>query len=447
MNYGSGKSNSYKGGGRNNYRGGKNNYRGGKGNHRNPKSSSGGQGGHGGRSYQPVELSRPHVKINGKSLPEHIFKRHAVIDDSNQKQHQKNDHSQNYWPTTDVALWNDPTTNTLKFFTGSHDGHWRLYNTANGFAKDIEHPMGGKVTRLMVESNFLFCCFEATAEKVPGATVGMIFAWNLSHPGDAPVEFHMNEGDFAPYAHAFGVSTFVTSGDRCFSGGQDGVIRIWKFDASLNSGKGGFRLMETCCGHAREVTGLVMASNGMLWSCSTDRTIRLWDSNSKWECKHLISEKTLGTTMSAPSANDSNSSGIGHSDAITGLMSFDGPQGSFILSCSLDHNIKIWNSSNGECVSTTSHGVGITCMALSSDSKGHQLLLCGSDDGRVIIRSLSQTQNVAPMALLCCIDNRFNESHGKGPIRSIKTGPGSTFYTAGEDGKLMIWQISGDLNL
>jgi len=420
---------------------GQSSYRGGKKNYHNSKGGRGGRG----RGYQPAELSNPHVKINGKSLDGHIFKQHAAIGNSDRKSHQKNNQSQNHSPTADVALWNDPTTNTLKFFTGSHDGYWRLYNTANGlFAKEVEHHMGGKVTRLMVESNFLFCCFEGTASKVPGATVGMIFAWNLSKPGDAPVEFHMSEGDFAPYAHAFGVSSFITSGDQCFSGGQDGVIRIWKFDSSLNSGKGGFRLMDTCCGHAREITGLVMASNGMLWSCSTDHTIRLWDSNSKWECKHLISQALLGTATSDPATNNGSN---GHSDAITGLMAVDLPQGNFIMSCSLDHEIKIWNSSNGECVSTTSNGVGITCMALSSDLKGNQLLLCGSDDGRIIVRSLSQTQKVAPMTLLCCIDDRFNESHDQGPIKSIKTGPGSTFYTAGDDGQLMIWQISGDLNL
>lgn len=305
--------------------------------------------------------------------------------------------------------------------------------------------MRGRISHLTVESNFLFCCFEATAGKVPGARVGMIFAWNLSNPGDPPVEFHMLDGELAPYAHAQFVTSFITSGDQCFSGGKDGAIRIWKFDATLNSGKGGFRLVQTCCGHAREVTGLAMGSNGMLWSCSTDHTIRLWDSNSNWECKHLISQGTLDSSKRGSTSSAGSSTGIGHLDAITALVTFDGPQGRFILSSSLDQTIKIWNSSNGECVSTTDNGVGITCMALSTDIKGHQLLLCGSVDGRVIIRSLTEAQNVPPMTLLCCIDKRFNESHDQGQIKSIKTGTGNTFYTAGEDGKVMVWQVSGDM--
>jgi hypothetical protein len=67
-----------------------------------------------------------------------------------------------------VSIWE--TQGSIKIFTGSHDGYWRLWNTQGStFTKEFEHNMGGgKVECLKVESNFLFCGFEAVSLSLPG---------------------------------------------------------------------------------------------------------------------------------------------------------------------------------------------------------------------------------------------------------------------------------------
>ena len=360
---------------------------------------------------------------------------------SNYNQNQEN----NYFPTTDVALWNDASSGALKIFTSSHDQHWRLYNAGTGFTKDIQHDMGGKINSILVESNFLFCGFEGKSVKVPSCDVGMLFAWNLSNPGDPPMEFHMHPT--APYAHAGGVTCFITKDDMCISGGRDCAIRIWKYDPTVNAPKGGFKLMKTLHGHIAEITGLVIVGT-MLWSCSVDMTIRLWDSGADWDCKFMIPQG--GSSNAANPATPQNgqaAAGAGHTDAITGLLHYKSPAGDFVLSSSLDGTVKVWNSADGNCLSSTDNGVGILSMALSTEPKGNQILLLGAASGHIMIRSLQQTTKTPPMALLCALDKSFSNCGHEGLVRRVIAGPSHTFYTAGDDGNLVIWQLTGDFEL
>jgi WD40 repeat protein len=396
----------------------------------------------------------------------HVVQMHKNITNSDPEPQQQNNNNNNYnnyndrgydnqsnynnrnklHPTTDVALWNDQSSGALKIFTASHDKNWRLYNTSTGFSKEIQHDMGGKINSILVESNFLFCGFEAKALKVPAVDAGMIFAWNLGNPGDAPVEFHMHPT--APYAHAGGVTCLITKGDMCISGGRDCAIRIWKYDATLNAPKGGFKLIKTLHGHLGEITGLVIVGT-MLWSCSTDITIRLWDSNADWDCKFLIPQggaqdntATSGTPQSGPAPT-----GAGHTDALTDLLHYKSQLGDFVLSSSLDGKVKVWNSTNGECVTTTDNGVGIISMALSSDSKGAEILICGTAYGTVMLRSLQQTASTPAMAFLCTLDKNYCGCGHDGPVKRVIAGPSNTFYTAGDDGNLVVWQFTGSFDL
>ena len=357
---------------------------------------------------------------------------------------QSNYNQQTLYPTTDLALWNDQSSGALKVFTSSHDKHWRLYNTGTGFNKEIQHDMGGKINSILVESNFLFCGFEGKAVKVPAFDVGMIFAWNLGNPGDPPVEFHMHQT--APYGHAGGVTCFITKGDMCISGGRDCAIRIWKYDATINASKGGFKLIKTLHGHVGEVTGLVIVGT-MLWSCSTDMTIRLWDSGADWDCKFLIPQGGQGNAATPATPQNGQPVGVGHTDAITGLVHYKSSAGEFVLSSSLDGTVKVWNSSNGECVTSTDNGVGVISMALSADTKGNQILICGTAYGMIMIRSLQQTAKAPPMAFLCTLDKNYSNCGHDGPVKRVIAGPSNTFYTAGNDGKVIVWQLTGDFDL
>jgi WD40 repeat protein len=430
-----------------------------------------------------------------------------------------NNNNDKYFATSDIALWmeNQPQPQSspspqqipntadnanLKIFTASHDGNWRLYNTTNGqFTKEVEHNMSatGKVHTVLVKHNFLFCGCEAQCVKIPNVNVGMIFAWNLSCPGDKPMELHMMDAtgtppaanptpspggipsqpqppsatggeSLAPYAHSKGVSSLITHDDVCFSGGLDHIIRIWKFDPTptITNAKGGFKLLKELCGHVGEVTAMVfLHTNGMLWSGSTDGTIRLWDSSSNWTCKHLIAGDSsnndssggvggaargginvnaagpLSPAINGANQNSSTNANAGHTDAITSLVHYQTDQGSFILSSSLDGNIKIWNTANGACTHTVPHSSGIVSMAICQDIKNKPILICGMDTGTLILRSMES------MVYLCSLEIGRNAGHD-GPVYKIVAGPpntkfSNTFYTAGDDGNMMIWQISGDI--
>ena len=362
-------------------------------------------------------------------------------------------------PVSSVAIWE--SGGTIKIFSGSHDGKWRLWNAGNNFAKEFEHGMGGgKVECVDVASNFLFCGFEGTSIQVPGVKVGMIHAWNLSVPTEPPLEFHM--GNLAPYAHGGGVSSFAYSGERIASGSHDGTIRSWRYDAAANAtgvtpGKGGFAMDKTFHGHSGEVNGLVVVGGAMLWSCGNDMTIRLWDMSTA-ECKYLISQDTPATPgagsqpLQAAAAavgqppSQTSPKGVGHTASVTELLLFESPHGNFVLSSSLDGSVKAWDASNGTCMFSESHGEGVVSMALSADLKGNPLLLVGLESGAIMVRSILQTPNAPAFCLLITLTQMFTSGHD-GSVKSIRSGPSNTFYSAGSDGKVIVWQFTGDFGL
>jgi len=344
-------------------------------------------------------------------------------------------HSAHPVPVSDIDLWEQPGSG-LKVFSSSHDGYWRVWNATQNMSQEMEQKMsGGKVECVKVASDFLFVGSEGPHAAIPDASLGFVSAYNLNRPNDPPIEFHM--APLSPFAHTSTVTTLMVMNDMCVSGSRDGNIRIWKYDQSLNEGKAGFGLVHTLCGHAGEITDLAVTQNMFLWSCSTDKTIRLWDI-AAGECKHLINKDTK---------NDAGEK-VGHSDVITCLVTFENDTGSFVLSASLDGTIKVWNSSNGTCELTKSNGSAVNSMALSSDLQGNPILLCGTVHGEIMIRSVLPTK-LSQMSLVCCLgigEPNYTTGHD-GLIKSVMCGPGNTFYTAGADGMVMVWQITADLGM
>ena len=77
------------------------------------------------------------------------------------------------------------------------------------------------------------------------------------------------------------------------------------------------------------------------------------------------------------------------------------------------------------------------------DLKENPLLLCGLFYGDIMIRG---TVSNPPLCLLLKISHHFiGVGHELGPVNS--TGPSNTFYCVADDGKLTVWQITGDFGL
>jgi len=383
-------------------------------------------------------------------------KLHASIDASNPQQQNNNQNNFNNYnnqnnnnkqleAVTAVAVWE--TAGTIKIFTGSHDGFWRLWNTQGGsFVKEFEQQMGGKVECLQVAFNYLFCGFEGNSPALPGCTVGMVHAWNLANPNQPPLELQVSPS--MPYAHGQAVTSILVMGaegqpPKVVSGSRDGSIRIWGFTENT------FAMEKNLLGHAREVTGVAgPIGTNLIWSGGMDNALRIWDITGPADtCQHTVTvdaaaAATVGSPTSAAGAPIN-----GHTNAVTALLQFEAPGlGTFVLSTSLDVTIQAWNGTNGQCLASEQHGEGVICMSMGSDLKGAPLLLIGLESGNIMVRNILQTPNMPAFGLLFVLNARFTAAHN-GPVRSICQGPASTFYSAGSDGKMMLWQLTGDVGL
>jgi WD40 repeat protein len=329
-----------------------------------------------------------------------------------------------------VAIWE--TQGVVKIFTGGSDGFWRLWNfTGQNFVKEFEHNMGGAVEALVVESNFLFCGFSAISPTLPDVPVGMVHAWNLANPTDPPLEFQMQP--LLPYAHPQAVTQLlVVDGQKVVSGSRDGSIKLWAFDPA----KGAFALTQTIDGHAREVTGLAVADS-VLWSSSTDGSIRIWDMAKNGACQYAISSGSANPAQPPQ----------GHTNAVSKLCSFTSSAGTFILSASLDGDIKAWNGTTGQCVASEAHGEGVISMSMGADPNGKPFLLVGLESGNIMVRALEPTPKIQQaFAPLLTLQKYFNSGHD-GAVKMVAKGPSGTFYSGGMDGKVLVFQITGDLGL
>jgi len=342
---------------------------------------------------------------------------------------------------TSIAVWE--TNGAIKLFTGSHDGKWRLWNTAASaggsgatLTKEFEHFVGGPVDIVHVASNYFFCGFETSPTEAPAAKAGMVHSWNLNAAQDPPMELCISP--MAKYAGSGRIRSLCTTPDgRVWSGGSDGVIREWSF----NSQGGTFNIVRSISGHLGAVTGLALI-NGVLWSGGMDGTLRLWSIESG-EGAHLIP----AVRKDAPQQVGNGVLPVGHSGPVTGLIPFEVPsdQSTYAFTSSLDETVMVWNATNGECVASEKHGQGVTSIALTSDLKGNPLLLCGLFYGDIMVRG---TLSNPPLCLLLKISHNFlGVGHELGPVNDIQPGPGHTFYAVADDGKLTVWQIGGDFGI
>jgi WD40 repeat protein len=392
----------------------------------------------------------------------HVVRLHGSINASSTKQNNNNnnnnnrynhqDTQQNFYSVSSVASWK--TGDQVKIFTGSQDGFWRLWTLNNGnFVKEFEHNMGGSVECLEVASNFLFCGFESYSTALPEVAVGMIHAWDLNNPSSPPLEFHMQS--LIPYAHPTAVTKLlVVDGTKIVSGSKDGSIKLWNFDPAAK----GFVLVQSLMGHAREITGLAVADGTYLWSSSTDGAIRIWDLAKNGDCQYAI---TMNETAAAAAATSTNQQSQQqqqppqtpqpyHTDAVTCLVSFTSPNGTFIISSSLDGDVKAWNGKTGQMVASEKHGEGVISMAMGEDASGKPFLLIGLTSGNIMARNLEPTPKIPnAFAPILVLSSKYSVGHYDAAVKTIACGiPGTgTFCTGGTDGKVLVFQITGDLGL
>lgn len=299
-------------------------------------------------------------------------------------------------------------------FTGSKDGHWRMWDAQTwSLTQDVQ--MEGEIHALEVDAGHLVCGYEGPTATIPGVNVGMVRAWNLANPA-APYDFKMSEPQ--PFAHpqpVYCCKMKVDAAPEVYTGGQEGAIHCWGFDAA----SGGFALKCKLEGHVRGVTSLALFASGgnFLLSGSMDRTLRIWsiDDPARKECAGMLSKN-----------ND------GHAEAITAVCPLTMGDAKYFVSGSMDAHLKVWNSSGG-CDFTQKCNGAILALDATQDPAGKAVVVIGLVDGTVELR-----QPDLGFKLRSTLSNKFSVGHN-GSVRALCCGE-AYFCSVGDDSKLMVWQ-------
>ncbi|XP_062187090.1 uncharacterized protein LOC133890640 isoform X2 [Phragmites australis] len=164
------------------------------------------------------------------------------------------------------------------------------------------------------------------------------------------------------------------------SGGMDTLILLW----DLHKGE----IVETLKGHASQVTGLAVDSNGDIISSSMDCTLRRWRNGNAievWEA-HKVAVQTVLKLPTGELFSGSSDSTIklwkgrtclqtfsGHADTVRCLAPMPGLG---ILSASHDSTIKLWALTGQPLLDMIGH----TSLVYSVDAHSSGLIASGSED-------------------------------------------------------------------
>jgi WD40 repeat protein len=195
---------------------------------------------------------------------------------------------------------------------------------------------------------------------VVGLAVGLIalavIKWrqstvNTSQPKtspttEQPVSFHLKQ-TLTGHSHAVIPVAFSPDGKTLASGSTDRTIKLWDTQTGA--------LKQTLTGHSDDVHGLAFSPDGtILASGSDDKTIKFWDAQTG----------ALKRTLTG-----------GNSAIHTIAFS---PDGAALASGSTDKTVKLWDTQTGALRQTlTGHDNDVKTVAFSPDGK---ILASGSDD-------------------------------------------------------------------
>ena len=216
---------------------------------------------------------------------------------------------------------------------------------------------------------------------------------------------------------------------------SDGTIKIWD---SLTG-----KCQQTLEGHSSDVTSIdFLDDSRRLASASADQTVRIWDAATGL-CLETRTVDDL-VTFSPDARRDvsiSQGSALAHIikiwDAETGkcLRTLKGhdhliwsivfsPDSLRLASASADHTAKIWDATTGECIQTLEHFNFVTSVAFSPDS---QLAASGSEDHTIKIwdaqtGGIQMLQGHKPgvLSLAFSHDSRQLGSGSRGPDCTVK---------------------------
>jgi hypothetical protein len=146
---------------------------------------------------------------------------------------------------------------------------------------------------------------------------------------------------------------------------KDNAVYAWE----VSSG----RLLGRLLGHTAPVLAVRASPDGRVVTASSDATIRLW---------HLDT-RSCSCTLE------------GHTDSVTGLALT--PDGSYVVSCSLDGTVRVWDIRSGVCLATARVGEPVSSLSeVGPDGR----FSCGTTRGRLRFMKLQRLNLGRPIVVL-----------------------------------------------
>lgn len=191
-----------------------------------------------------------------------------------------------------------------------------------------------------------------------------------AHDGSTKV-FDINSGQLLKDLKGHTMSVWglavMPSGDRYFSAGSDGTIKVWDWrnedDAAC--------LVKSIPDHNAKVYGLVV-DQGRLYSASSDKTVKVWDTETL-EC--------LATFQ-------------GHTGGVNCLAALAEASAHQLVTGSSDKTIKLWDVSTGTCLKTVRRGTS----EVLDVAVGDGMLFGSTYDAVIHVYDINETRELGTLS-------------------------------------------------
>ncbi|KAI1312258.1 E3 ubiquitin-protein ligase traf7 [Mortierella claussenii] len=191
-----------------------------------------------------------------------------------------------------------------------------------------------------------------------------------AHDGSTKV-FDINTGQLLKDLKGHTMSVWglavMPSGDRYFSAGSDGAIKVWDWLMEDQDSC----LVRSIPDHNAKVYGLVVY-DGRLYSASSDKTVKVWDTETL-ECLATFHGHTGGV------------------NSLAALTEASAPQ---LVTGSSDKTIKLWDVATGTCLKTVRRGTS----EVLDVAVGDGMLFGSTYDAVIHVYDLNETRELGTLS-------------------------------------------------